>query len=235
MASALAALLALPCYPSTEDLQYRVEWRFIDAGRAKLTYTRPEGGGFQATVDLESTGLVSKLYKVKDLYQLTADSEICASAVHLDASEGRRRRDTRITFDREAKKAQYIERDLTKNNEVVNQRELEVSECVHDVIGGLARLRALKLEPGQNVTLPLTDGKKFVQARIEAQERETVKTPAGSFKAIRHEANLFNNVLYARTGRLFVWLSDDERRIPVQIQARLRFHIGTITVQLTKL
>ena len=59
-----------------------------------------------------------------------------------------------------------------------------------------------------------------------------VKTPAGSFPAVRYEAHLFDGVLYNRKGSLYVWLSDDERRIPVQVQARLRFYIGTITVQL---
>jgi len=219
---------------TTETFHYRVEWRFIEAGRAKLVYTQPESGGLESIVDLESTGLVSRLFKVKDVYNLTADRSFCATAVLINAQEGKRRRETRITFDGNARKAQYVERDLAKNNQVLNTKEIDTAACVYDVIGGLAKLRGIGLEPGQNTTLPISDGKKFVQARVEAQEREEIKTPAGTFKAIRLEATLFNNVLYSRSGRLFVWLSDDDRRIPVQIQARLRIHIGTITLQLSK-
>jgi len=72
-------------------------------------------------------------------------------------------------------------------------------------------------------------------ARVEAQAKETLKTPAGEFSTIRYEAFLFNGVLYGRKGRLYVWLSDDERRIPVQVRVQLPFYVGTITLQLEKI
>ena len=56
----------------------------------------------------------------------------------------------------------------------------------------------------------------------------------GKFNAIRYEAFLFNDVIYKREARLFVWISDDARRLPVQIQVRMKFHIGTVTLQLDK-
>ena len=71
-------------------------------------------------------------------------------------------------------------------------------------------------------------------ARIEAQERETVKTGSGTYKTIRYEAFLFNNVLFRRSGRLFAWLTDDDRRLPVQIRIRMPFYVGTVTLQLEK-
>jgi Protein of unknown function (DUF3108) len=86
----------------------------------------------------------------------------------------------------------------------------------------------------QDIRLPVSDGKKFVQARIQAQEKEKIRTPAGPFNAIRYEAFLFNDVIYKREARLFVWISDDARRLPVQIQVRMKFHIGTVTLQLDK-
>jgi hypothetical protein len=71
-------------------------------------------------------------------------------------------------------------------------------------------------------------------ARVEAQPREDVRTPAGSFKTIRYEVFLFNNVLYRRPAHLYVWLTDDRRRLPVQIRVRMQFTIGTITLMLEK-
>src|SRR6185503_14281087 len=52
-------------------LAYNIEWRLIDAGKARLTWTPgspPSHTGAQITLHLESTGLVSKLYKVNDDY-----------------------------------------------------------------------------------------------------------------------------------------------------------------------
>jgi hypothetical protein len=62
-----------------------------------------------------------------------------------------------------------------------------------------------------------------------------VKTPAGQFDTIKYEAFLFNGQLYRRKGRLFVWLTDDDRRLPVQVRVQLPFYIGTVTLQLEKM
>ena len=43
-----------------------------------------------------------------------------------------------------------------------------------------------------------------------------------------------DNVLYCRPAHLYVWVSDDARRVLVRLQVRLRFTIGTITFQLEK-
>jgi len=80
----------------------------------------------------------------------------------------------------------------------------------------------------------VSDGKKFAMAKVEAQQREDVKTPEGVFHTIRYEAYLFNNVIYRRPAHLDFWLTDDRRKLPVQIRVRMQFTIGTITLLLDK-
>jgi hypothetical protein len=221
--------------PQKEALTYTVEWRLITAGKVQLDWkaATQAGGGWEASLRLESTGLVSKLFKVNDIYTTRLARDLCAQSSHIDALEGRRRRDTRITFDGEAGKASYLEKDLTRNA-VVDNREIDIPSCVHDVVGALFKLRTLQLEPGQSAQVPVSNGKKTVPARVEAQQREEVRTPAGTFKTMRYEAYLFNDVLYQRSARLHVWLTDDARRVPVQIRIRMQFTVGTITLQLEK-
>jgi hypothetical protein len=92
----------------------------------------------------------------------------------------------------------------------------------------------LNLEPGQSTEVPVSDGKKSVMAKVEAQQREDVKASEGTFKTIRYEIHLFNDVLYRRSAHLYVWLTDDRRRLPVRVQVRMQFAIGTITLLLQK-
>jgi len=45
---------------------------------------------------------------------------------------------------------------------------------------------------------------------------------------------MLNGVVYARRGRAFFWLSEDQRRLPVQIRIHMPFYVGTVTLQLEK-
>jgi Protein of unknown function (DUF3108) len=213
--------------PANEVLNYQIEWRLIPAGTAKLTWAESN-----LKVHIESTGLVSRLYHVDDEYGAALTKNLCVQSSFLTAHEGSRNRDTRVNYDQQTKKAKYVEKDLIKNTTTVH--EMDVPPCVHDVIGGLMVLRTLHLEPGNTAQIPISDGKKFVQVKVESQRREEISTATGTKKTIRYEVFLFDNVLFKRSGHLHVWLTDDNLRLPVQLQIRLQFTIGTITLKLDK-
>jgi hypothetical protein len=233
LACAHVALAQTGVLPGREVLNYNVEWRLITAGKARVEWSSNPSArsGWQLKVNLISTGLVSKLFKVQDEYLVHLNQALCAQSSQLNALEGRRQRETKITFDNG--RASYLERDLLRNATVL-AKEIDTPPCVHDVAGGLYLLRTLNLEPGHSTQIAVSDGKKSVMAKVEAQQREEIKTPAGTFKAIRYEVYLFNNVLYNRSAHLYVWLTDDRRKLPVQIRVRMQVTIGTITLQLEK-
>jgi len=221
--------------PARETLYYTVEWRLITAGKAKLEWIseqRPRAGA-QVNLRLESVGLVSKFFKVEDDYSANLNAALCGQSLQMTTLEGSRQRETKVTFDSGSRKASYLERDRAKNA-VIASHEIDIPPCVHDVIGGLYFLRTLNLDPGQSTEVPVSDGKKSVMAKVEAQQREDVKTSEGTFKTIRYEIHLFNDVLYRRSAHLYVWLTDDRRKLPVRVQVRMQFAIGTITLLLEK-
>jgi hypothetical protein len=218
--------------PARETLTYNIEWRLITAGKARVQWTSTERDA-QINLHVESVGLVSKLFRVEDDYHATLGAGLCGQAVQMTSQEGSRERETKIAFDNANHRADYVERDRAKNA-VLLARQTDIPACVHEIAGGLYYLRTLNLEPGQSAQVPLSDGKKSVVAKVEAQQREEIKTPAGTFKTVRYEAYVFDNVLYRRSAHLNVWLTDDRRKLPVQIRVRMQFAIGTITLQLEK-
>ncbi len=222
--------------PAKETLTYNIEWRLFTAGKARveLISSPAPNAGLQANLHLESTGIVSKLFKVEDEYAASMSPNYCAQSLQMTTHEGNRLRETKVTFDAETRKVSYLERDRAQNNAVVLAKETEIPACVHDVLGGLFFIRTLNLEPGQSAQIPVSDGKKSVMVKVDAQAREDVKTPEGTFKTIRYEVGLFNGVLYKRPAHLNLWVSDDRRKLPVQIRVRMTFTIGTILLQLEK-
>jgi uncharacterized protein DUF3108 len=226
---ALIAALGLNAADTvTERLSYTIEWRLIHAGNAVV-----ESGPSSAALKLESAGLVSTLYKVQDAYRVQFDAPFCATSSLMEAKEGSRRRETTVTFDRNRNRASLLEKDVAKNS-IVSRTDVPVPNCVHEVLAGLLRLRRMRVDPGQSVQLPMSDGRKSAAVKVEAQERERITTPSGTFNTIRYEVSLLSGVVYSRTGRVFVWLTEDDRRLPVRIRLRMSFPLGTVTLELEK-
>ena len=218
--------------PSAQKLTYRIEWRLVTAGTANLDFQPAANNGWEIDLDLESAGLVNRLYRVLDKYKVLSSGQFCASSVDLDAQEGKRHMITHVAFDNTRHKVDYTERDLIKNT--TKKKDLDIPPCTHEIAGALAALGQLDLQPGKSTTLPVTDGKKLVYAKVEAQAKENINIDGKTYQTVRYEAFLFDNVLYKRKGRLFLWITDDPEKTPVQFQVQLGFPIGTISLELEK-
>lgn len=218
-------------FPYHQRLSYRVEWRLITAGLAQVEIS-PLGPNWQTRLHLESAGMVNRLYRVSDTYRSLTDAKFCGINANLEAEEGKRHRLTTLTFDNAKHQLQYEERDLIRNT--TTSRDTSIAPCTHEILGALAALRLTRPEPPKTVLMPITDGKKTVMARIEAQAKESLKLDGKTYQTVRYEAFLFDNVLYQRKGRLWIWMTDDVARVPVQIRVRVGFPIGSITLTLDK-
>ena len=228
----ITAVAQPPKFPYPEKLTYRVEWRLVAAGTATVQQRHENAHSWTIDLNLDSAGLVSRLYRVLDTYKVVTDDRFCGSNAYLDAQEGKKHITTRLMFDNSRHKVSYDERDLIKNTS--QHKELDSPSCAYDIIGALAALRVTPPPLGRSIRLPITNGRKIVMGKIEAQGRDNISVAGKNYSAIRYEAYLFDNVLYRRKGRLFIWLSDDSGHLPVQLQLHLGFPIGTITVSLDK-
>ena len=217
----------LPANP-VEKYVYEIQWRLITAGQATL-----EARSNWARLTLESAGLVSALYKIRDVYSVNYDDPFCVTVSVMDAQEGRRHRETRVLFDRNQNHAFFTEKDVPANT-TVRTADVAIPPCVHDVVGALLTLRRVAILPGTTIEMPVSDGRKSASVKITAQEREEIVTKAGMFKTIRFEADILNGVVYPRKGKANIWISDDARRLPVQIRVRMNFPVGTVTLALEK-
>jgi hypothetical protein len=219
-------------FPCPEKLSYRVEWHGITAGMATIRIDRPKPDEWQTVLDLESAGMVARLYHVLDKYESVTGGKFCGTSSELDAEEGKHHRLEKLTFDPTHSKVDYYEHDLIRNQEV--RKELDTPPCTFEITGALHILRAMDLEPGKTITVPLTDGRRFADARIDAQAKENITVEGKNYATIRYEAFIFNNVVYKRKGRLQVWITDDAERLPVLLRMQMGFPIGMVNIQLQK-
>ncbi len=207
-------------------------WRLVTAGDAKLRLTPTANNGWQLNMDLTSLGFVNQLYHVLDVYKLSTNDKFCALNTNLDAQEGKHHSITTMAFDSEKNKLLAISKDIATN--VTKKTELDIPACTYDIAGAMMTLRASQLQPGMKFNLPVTDGKKLANVRAEGLSKEKLTIKGTSYNTIRYETFVFDNVLYRRKGRLLLWITDDPRRIPVQMRFVFGFPLGDITLELEK-
>ncbi len=67
------------------------------------------------------------------------------------------------------------------------------------------------------------ENKKSIFFKLAVAGRETVKTRAGNFNCLVVRPFRQGKTLFKNEGDMQVWFSDDERRLPIQIQIKMKF------------
>lgn len=108
---------------------------------------------------------------------------------------------------------------------------VEILPQAHDILSAFYSVRARDLEPGDVFNLEShVDGKNY-PIQVIVHRRERVSVPVGEFDCVVIEPMLRTPGLFKHEGQLLVWLTEDGRRIPVQMKSKLA--IGSISVVLT--
>ena len=187
-------------------------------------------GLWKATAKASSTGYVSNLYKVEDEFTATFGRQrFCSLGIFKTIHEGDRHREVNIQFDSRSRQGTLRERD-TAGGTPPHEEQFPVPECVHDILSAFYYVRSLPLAVGKSFELPLNDGGRTISIRLEVQALEEVETEIGNFEAFRVEPDVFSGQLFSQKGRMFVWFSNDEQHIPVQLRAQIS--VGTIVATL---
>ncbi len=102
---------------------------------------------------------------------------------------------------------------------------------VMDSFGSLYYVRTLPLETGQTYTMDVHSGDKIYPLVVHVLKREKAKVPAGKFNCIVVEPVLRGPGIFVSKGKkLQVWLTDDERRLPVRMRSEV--FIGHVSAEL---
>jgi hypothetical protein len=213
-----------------EMLTYDVTWSIFHAGEVTASLRSVSEGSddaYEVTTTARSQGFVSLLFNVNNEFRsLFNPQTLCSDRIMKKINEGRRHKDTLIVFDKVRNLALLDERDLSKPDAPAKHAENEIPPCVEDVVTAFYYLRRQPLEVGHTIEFPVNDGSKTRKVVAEVQAREKVQTPMGTYDAFRVEPKVISELI-RRKGRMLVWFSADNQRLPLRIKAMIS--LGSIT------
>jgi hypothetical protein len=88
----------------------------------------------------------------------------------------------------------------------------------------------MPLEPGLSKYFDIFDTKKLWHTEVQILRKEKIRVQSREFNTILIKPNLQSEGIFKRTGDIFIWVTDDDRKLPVLMKSKAL--IGTFTVEL---
>jgi hypothetical protein len=210
-----------------EYFQFSIDWSGLNGGNALMQVQNVQivdgHRTWRIITKAESNSFVSKFYKVRDRAESFVDAEsLYTRRFEKHLREGSYKKDLSVRFDQANGKAIYQD-----------GKSYDVPFQVHDVLSAFYYVRTRPLPDGAVIVIPTHDNEKSYDMVVNVLRRERVEVPAGKFDCVLVEPVLKSEGIFKAKGQMYVWLSDDERRIPVQVKSKVP--IGSISVSLTEM
>lgn len=210
-----------------EKLYFDIYWFGIYAGKAVLEAIN-DNGVLRITSQVHSASLISVFYKVEDYAESVIMDGIPVN-FRIKQHEGRYRSDKETIFD-------MYNRNVTFFNYIkgTKKEHIIMDGVVWDVISGFYYLRTQPLEIGKTIYIGIFDSNKFFKAEINVLRKEKIAIPnMGEVGTVIVKPELKSEGLFQSNGDILIWLTDDERRIPVKVETKVP--VGNIVAKLSSL
>jgi hypothetical protein len=227
-----SAVLAPPragySFAQKQTLTYTVDWRVFQAGTAVIHFEQV-GDRERITASADTSGAINMIFHVADNFQSDFDREKgCTYDFNKQTVEGHRQVNSTLHLDYANSKSILDEKNQV--NGQTKQLEAQVSGCLTDLLTGVFYASSQPMALGHNFIIPVVDAQRTVDVTMRVEGREEIKTTLGTFKTLRVQPTADAGVVKNR-GNIWIWYTDDDRHLPVQMRARLFW--GTITFRLT--
>ena len=206
-----------------EKLSYRVKFGPLDVGEAEMAVVGIDSIDGHPTYHLRhSIKGGTFFYKLEDVQESWFDVFLLASRRFIqDIHEGNYVRYRVFDFD--------LEEGVYRQN---NGETDSIPEEVLDDASFVYFIRTVPLEVGETYEWDRYFRWDRNPVIVKVLRRETVKVPAGEFRTIVVRPIIKAGGIYGEEGESEIYLTDDERRMPVQVKAN--FKLGSLTLELTE-
>jgi len=114
----------------------------------------------------------------------------------------------------------------------INERVFDIPKYVQDLLSSFYYVRTMELgnkREGDVLTVQYFANDKVVNLNVRFEGKEEIDVPAGKFRTFVVKPGLTEGFT-TKTSDLFIWISDDDRKIPVKV--KLKIVIGSLVAEL---
>jgi hypothetical protein len=213
------ATRGLPFAPG-ERLVFSIEYGIIKAGTATLDVrplrTYRGRSCYHIASTTQSAPFFDSVYKVRDRIDTLIDAaRFVTWQYRKTLREGGYKADHEAVYDHAAGRARYAD-----------GKWADFPPGALDALGAFYFTRTQPLVPGTSFYVAHHADKKSFYLQVRVLGRERIKVPAGTFDCVALEPLVRDAGPFRQQGRMTVWVTDDERRLPVLMKSKVA--VGSI-------
>lgn len=206
-------------YNVPERLDFELTWNGVKVGTS-TQQTALVGETLEITSKVASEPWSAPFYKVDDLETSRLNrigKGFALQSYKMKLHEGRNDWYRAVSLNRKKKTFEFV------NLKSFEKSSGKLVEPAWDPLSCLYYLRHQPFVVGKSIEVNVLDKGKLNRIRVNVLRREVVQTPAGSFQtvAISPDMDIESEGLFYARGPLTIWLTDDNRRVPVMIEKRI--------------
>jgi hypothetical protein len=207
-----------------EKINFVIRYGIISAGSSTMSVpeiTKINGNEvYKIVTEARSSAFFSAFYKVRDRVESYVDRKgLYSWRFEKHLREGGYQADRDVDYDQ------------AQGWAIINKKDsMRIPPCTQDILSSFYYIRTQKLEVGKSLFIDNHADDKLYPLEVKVHKKEHIKVKAGEFDCVVVEPILRASGLFKSKGRLIIWLTDDERKIPVQMKSKI--FVGYITAEL---
>lgn len=216
-----------------EWFKFRMSYSgFLKAGNATLEVKESKLNGkdvFHVIGKGWTSGAIKWFFKVKDRYETYFDKETGMPYKFIrQIDEGGHTKDIEIEFDHVASKAHVNNKEAKKTETFTTEKN------VQDMVSAFYYLRnnykTETIKEGEVVSLNMFFDEENYNFKLKFLGREDLSTPFGTIKTLKFRPYVMAGRVFKEKESLTLWVSADDNKIPLRIQADLA--VGSLRADL---
>jgi len=205
-----------------EKLTYQIFWGPFVVGRATLEVAgiEPTDGHdcYHLVAKAKTSGLINLLFPVDSTAESWLDCDGLFARRYAEVrTEGKHHRDGEAHFD-------YARKESVITNRLNGRaKHYPLNQPVQDVVSSLYVVRTRKLMLDSEQSFMINAASTNYNVTIHPDERKSIWVhPLGDTQALRIEPMPTLSIVAANKGRMWFWMSDDARHLPLLVNSELK-------------
>ncbi|GMT42229.1 MAG: hypothetical protein IEMM0002_0640 [bacterium] len=213
-----------------EKLTYNVTWLMFDAGRMVLSIPEMVSDSGQNLMHLKlhtaTANTLAQICRMDDYFHSYWDVDSRASKkLVVKIRESFTTTDKVVEFDHHGAVAV-----VTENGKEPEEKELV--PFAQDFLSAGYYTRLLPLEPSTQKKFSVFEDNQNYDAVVKVIKKEKIRIMGGEIDTVMIIPKIKLEGAFQSRGTIYMWLTDDEYKVPVKIKANI--FVGTVTLLLTE-